>query len=171
MIKKYRLYNFDKFEERPIVSRISYWRNMGYSDQEMVDFVAQHFDQEELLLNQKLSVVFQQFLAELELLKKKEQFINFDDMLYNLKLILENDRAARAFLQEKYRYIFIDEFQDINPLQKQIVALICPPDKIAEEKNSGKLIIVGDDDQSIYYFGVRNRAISKRLNKNISKRP
>jgi hypothetical protein len=36
-------------------------------------------------------------------------------------------------------------------LQKQIVALICPPDKIAEEKNSGKLIIVGDDDQSIYY--------------------
>ena len=152
LIKKYRLYNFDKFEERPIVSRISYWRNMGYSDQEMVDFVAQHFDQEELLLNQKLSVVFQQFLAELELLKKKEQFINFDDMLYNLKLILENDRAARAFLQEKYRYIFIDEFQDINPLQKQIVALICPSDKIAEEKNSGKLIIVGDDDQSIYYF-------------------
>ena len=152
LIKKYRLYNFDKFEERPIVSRISYWRNMGYSDQEMVDFVAKHFDQEELLLNQKLSVVFQQFLAELELLKKKEQFINFDDMLYNLKLILENDRAARAFLQEKYRYIFIDEFQDINPLQKQIVALICPPDKIAEEKNSGKLIIVGDDDQSIYYF-------------------
>lgn len=152
LIKKYRLYNFDKFEERPIVSRISYWRNMGYSDQEMVDFVAQHFDQEELLLNQKLSVVFQQFLAELELLKKKEQFINFDDMLYNLKLILENDEVARNSLQEKYRYIFIDEFQDINPLQKQIVALICPPDKSGEEKNSGKLIIVGDDDQSIYYF-------------------
>lgn len=152
LIKKYRLYNFDKFEERPIVSRISYWRNMGYSDQEMVDFVAQHFDQEELLLNQKLSVVFQQFLAELELLKKKEQFINFDDMLYNLKLILENDEAARNSLQEKYRYIFIDEFQDINPLQKQIVALICPPDKTAKEKNSRKLIIVGDDDQSIYYF-------------------
>ncbi|MGM0111921.1 ATP-dependent helicase [Enterococcus sp. DIV0187] len=152
LIKKYRLYNFDKFEERPIVTRISYWRNMGYSDQEMVDFVAQHFDQEELLLNQRLSVVFQQFLAELELLKKKEQFINFDDMLYNLKLILENDEAARNSLQEKYRYIFIDEFQDINPLQKQIVALICPPDKTAEEKNSRKLIIVGDDDQSIYYF-------------------
>ena len=152
LIKKYRLYNFDKFEERPIVSRLSYWRNIGYSDQEMVDFVAQHFDQEELLLNQKLSVVFQQFLAELELLKKKEQFINFDDMLYNLKLILENDEAARSSLQGKYRYIFIDEFQDINPLQKQIVALICPPDKIAEEKISGKLIIVGDDDQSIYYF-------------------
>ena len=47
LIKKYRLYNFDKFEERPIVSRLSYWRNIGYSDQEMVDFVAQHFDQED----------------------------------------------------------------------------------------------------------------------------
>lgn len=147
LIKKYRLYNFDKFEERTIASRISYWRNMGYSDQAMVEFVAKYFDEQELILNKKLSVVFEQFLAELALLKKTQQFINFDDMLYNLKLILENDPAARQSLQEKYRYIFIDEFQDINPLQKQIVALICPPDS-----ESGKLIIVGDDDQSIYYF-------------------
>lgn len=152
LIKKYRLYNFDKFEERTIASRISYWRNLGYSDQEMVEFVAKHFDQEELLLNKKLSVVFQQFLAELELLKKTQQFITFDDMLFNLKRILENDPLARQTLQEKYRYIFIDEFQDINPLQKQIVALICPPDKAAVQKTLGKLIIVGDDDQSIYYF-------------------
>ncbi|MBO0454712.1 MULTISPECIES: ATP-dependent helicase [Enterococcus] len=152
LIKKYRLYNFDKFEDRTIASRISYWRNMGYSDQEMVNFIAKYFDKEEILPNQQLSKVFQQFLAELEKLKRVQQFINFDDMLFNLKQILEKDESARHFLQEKYRYIFIDEFQDINPLQKQIVALICPPDKQSEQINSGKLIIVGDDDQSIYYF-------------------
>lgn len=152
LIKKYRLYNFDKLEDRTIASRISYWRNMGYSDQEMVGFVAKYFDGQELLLNQKLSEVFQQFLAELALTKKTQHFITFDDMLFNLKLILENDRTARQTLQEKYRYIFIDEFQDINPLQKQIVALICPPDKEVIQKDSSKLIIVGDDDQSIYYF-------------------
>lgn len=152
LIKKYHLYNFDKFEERTIASRISYWRNMGYSDQEMVKFVAKYFDAQELIPNQKLSEVFQQFLAELALLKRSQQFINFDDMLFNLKLILENDSEVRASLQEKYRYIFIDEFQDINPLQKQIIALICPPDKQTPQKNTSKLIIVGDDDQSIYYF-------------------
>ncbi|MDT2828598.1 MAG: ATP-dependent helicase [Enterococcus viikkiensis] len=152
LIKKYRLYNFDKYEDRSLLSRISYWRNMGYSDQAMVGFVAAYFDGKDLLPNQTLSHVFQQFLKELAVLKKSHQFINFDDMLYNLKLILENDRTARASLQQKYRYIFIDEFQDINPLQKQIVALICPPDKQSQSPSSGKLIIVGDDDQSIYYF-------------------
>lgn len=152
LVKKYRLYNFDKFEERTIASRISYWRNLGYSDQEMVRFVAKYFDEKELLPNQKLSVVFQQFLAELGQTKKVQQFITFDDMLFNLKLILENDAVARQTLQAKYKYIFIDEFQDINPLQKQIVALISPPDQENPQKTSCKLIIVGDDDQSIYYF-------------------
>lgn len=152
LIKKYRLYNFDKFEERTIASRISYWRNMGYSDSEMVGFVAKYFDPEDLLLNQSLSVVFEAFLEELARIKKAQHFMTFDDMLYNLKLILENDAGARQRLQEKYQYIFIDEFQDINPLQKQIVALICPPDKHTPQAQSGKLIIVGDDDQSIYYF-------------------
>lgn len=152
LIKKYRLYNFDKYEDRSLLSRISYWRNMGYSDQAMIGFVATYFDGKDLLPNQTLSQVFQQFLAELAVIKKSQQFITFDDMLYNLKLILENDLTARASLQQKYRYIFIDEFQDINPLQKQIVALICPPDKQSQNLSSGKLIIVGDDDQSIYYF-------------------
>ncbi|MFQ7234584.1 MAG: UvrD-helicase domain-containing protein, partial [Enterococcus hulanensis] len=152
LIKKYRLYNFDKLDERTLASRISYWRNMGYSDEEMVELVAKHFDAQEILLNKKLSTVFQQFLTELATIKKAQQFINFDDMLFNLKLMLENDMSARKALQEKYRYIFIDEFQDINPLQKQIVALICPPDKQTPQKSAGKLIIVGDDDQSIYYF-------------------
>lgn len=100
LIKKYRLYNFDKFEERTIASRISYWRNMGYSDQAMVEFVAKYFDAKELIPNQKLSDIFQQFLAELAMLKKAQRFITFDDMLFNLKLILENDATARQSLQK-----------------------------------------------------------------------
>lgn len=152
LIKKYQLYNFDKFDERTIASRISYWRNMGYSDQEMVDCVARYFDAKGIIPKQKLSVVFQHFLTELAMLKKNQHFMTFDDMLFNLKLILENNPTAKQRLQEKYRYIFIDEFQDINPLQKQIVALICPPDKQRKPKSATKLIIVGDDDQSIYYF-------------------
>ncbi|MDU6523419.1 MAG: UvrD-helicase domain-containing protein, partial [Enterococcus sp.] len=100
LIKKYRLYNFDKYEDRSLLSRISYWRNMGYSDQAMIGFVATYFDGKDLLPNQTLSQVFQQFLAELAVIKKSQQFITFDDMLYNLKLILENDPAARASLQQ-----------------------------------------------------------------------
>ncbi|WP_159722530.1 ATP-dependent helicase [Enterococcus sp. CSURQ0835] len=152
LIKKYRLYNFDKFEDRTIVTRLSYWRNLGYSDQQIIAQIKQYFDSEQLLPHQTLSTVFADFLADLQTEKQRQHFITFDDMLFNLKMILENNPQALADLQHKYQYLFIDEFQDINPLQQQIVQLICPPDKHDSAKSNCKLIIVGDDDQSIYYF-------------------
>lgn len=50
-------------------------------------------------------------------------------------------------IRRKFDYLFIDEFQDTNPLQMKIIELICPPNL-----DGTKLIIVGDDDQSIYAF-------------------
>ncbi|HAC1078283.1 TPA_asm: AAA family ATPase, partial [Listeria monocytogenes] len=152
LIKQYHLYNFDKYEEKPINERLSYWRNMGYNDEEIVAFIARYFDDKEILKDQLLSEVFSEMLKELERIKRREKVINFDDMLINLKCVLENDSNALSLIQTRYQYIFIDEFQDINPLQKQIIELICPPDYEKSVINSTKLIIVGDDDQSIYFF-------------------
>ncbi|HAC3698858.1 TPA_asm: ATP-dependent helicase, partial [Listeria monocytogenes] len=152
LIKQYNLYNFDKYEEKSINERLSYWRNMGYNDEEIVAFIARHFDDKEILKDQLLSEVFLEMLKELERIKRREKVINFDDMLINLKCVLENDSNALSLIQTRYQYIFIDEFQDINPLQKQIIELICPPDYEKSVINSAKLIIVGDDDQSIYFF-------------------
>ena len=49
-----------------------------------------------------------------------------------------------ALWQNKYKYILIDEFQDINRLQYEIIKMLAAP--------QNNLFIVGDDDQSIYRF-------------------
>lgn len=152
LIKQFSLYNFDKYEDKNIKDRISYWKNMGYADCDMISFIERHFDDKEILKERQLSVVFSEMLSELEKIKRETRVINFDDMLFNLKCVLENDSNALQMIQSKYKYIFIDEFQDINPLQKQVIELICPPDFKGSVANSTKLIIVGDDDQSIYFF-------------------
>jgi len=70
--------------------------------------------------------------------------IDFDDMLvYCYELLKERPDILQAW-QRKYRYILIDEFQDINQLQYDIVRLLAAPED--------NLFIVGDDDQSIYRF-------------------
>ncbi len=75
---------------------------------------------------------------------KQNRYIDFDDMLvYTKELFLERPDILSAW-QEKFRYILIDEFQDINQLQYDIVQLLAAPRR--------NLFIVGDDDQSIYGF-------------------
>ena len=70
--------------------------------------------------------------------------LDFDDMgLLCLRMFEENPGTLREW-QERYKYIMVDEFQDINPMQYQIVK------NIAGER--ANLFIVGDDDQSIYGF-------------------
>lgn len=70
--------------------------------------------------------------------------LDFDDMLvYCYELLKERQDILNA-LQKRYRYILVDEFQDINKIQYEITKLLA-----ASENN---LFIVGDDDQSIYGF-------------------
>ena len=70
--------------------------------------------------------------------------IDFDDMhVFTWELFKERPDVLRAW-QRKFRYILIDEFQDINRLQYEIIRLLAAPEN--------NLFIVGDDDQSIYRF-------------------
>ncbi len=70
--------------------------------------------------------------------------IDFDDMMVRCLALLTDNRSVLEFWQKRFRYILIDEYQDINPVQSRIIDLI-----LGEEKN---LFAVGDDDQSIYGF-------------------
>lgn len=70
--------------------------------------------------------------------------IDFDDMMVMCReLFLERPDILAAW-QRRYRYILIDEFQDINRLQYEIIRMMAKPED--------NLFIVGDDDQSIYRF-------------------
>lgn len=146
LISKYNLYRFDKFNDKTIFDRISFWVNMGYSGEEMVKNIEKHFNNIEQNPAHPLSYRFELMYQELYQNRQEKEIVVYDDFLINLYDVLQKYQAARDFVQSRYDYIFIDEFQDINPLQVETVKLICPPDC------GTRLIIVGDDDQSIYAF-------------------
>lgn len=76
--------------------------------------------------------------------KRRYQMMDYDDLLLNLLLLLKENQKVRNTLQEKYKYVMIDEYQDTNKLQAEIVKLI-------GERRSN-VLAVGDDSQSIYSF-------------------
>ena len=75
---------------------------------------------------------------------KRKRLVDFDDMLtYTYELFRERKDILSAW-QRKYKYILIDEFQDINRIQYEIIQMLALPEN--------NLFIVGEDDQSIYRF-------------------
>ena len=88
--------------------------------------------------------VFKEIYRAYEEKLHENRWIDFDDILvYTYELLKEREDIRKAW-QQKFPYILIDEFQDINKIQYEIVKMLA-----GETKN---LFIVGDDDQSIYKF-------------------
>ena len=70
--------------------------------------------------------------------------IDFDDMISRCHDLLSENRSILENWQKRFRFILIDEYQDINRMQYRVVKLLCG--------SSNNLFVVGDDDQSIYGF-------------------
>ena len=88
--------------------------------------------------------IFRKIFASYEERKRNARLIDFDDMLsYTWELLTKRQDILEAW-QKKFRYILVDEFQDINRLQYDILRLLAQPEN--------NLFIVGDDYQSIYRF-------------------
>lgn len=77
-------------------------------------------------------------------LKNKLRKFDYDDMLVECYYLLKNNKNILENIRNKYKYILVDEFQDINRIQYETVKMIAKP------KNN--IFAVGDDDQSIYSF-------------------
>ncbi len=74
----------------------------------------------------------------------KSNLLDFDDIIMQTVRLLEENEAVRNNLQNRFSYISIDEYQDTNPAQFRLVTLLAGLHK--------NLMVVGDDDQSIYKF-------------------
>lgn len=74
----------------------------------------------------------------------QQGLLDFDDMLVMCYELFRQRKDILQAWQQKYRYILVDEFQDINRVQYEIVRMLAAPED--------NLFIVGDDDQSIYRF-------------------
>lgn len=88
--------------------------------------------------------VFRGFYRKYEEVHRREGLLDFDDMMTMTYELLTQRADILAAWQRHYRYILVDEFQDINLLQYAILRLLADPER--------NLFIVGDDDQSIYRF-------------------
>jgi ATP-dependent helicase/nuclease subunit A len=91
--------------------------------------------------------------------RKKLGVANFQDLLVWARDLLRDSDEVRARVQSRWRRIFIDEFQDTDPLQAEIGFCLCadpaqppPADWRDSVLEPGKLCLVGDPKQSIYRF-------------------
>jgi ATP-dependent helicase/nuclease subunit A len=90
-------------------------------------------------------------------LKRRAGVLDFLDLLLVARGLVRDDAAVRAELQRRFSHVFVDEFQDTDPLQAEILMLLCAdsPDEsdwTRARPVAGKLFIVGDPKQSIYRF-------------------
>ena len=76
--------------------------------------------------------------------KKKYRKIYFEDMLIQCRDLFMKRPDILKKWQEKFQYILVDEFQDVNPAQYDVVRMLAAP--------QDNLFVVGDDDQSVYGF-------------------
>jgi len=98
-------------------------------------------DEAEVFEKQKHEELARLFKIYLKLCRA-QQVIDYDDQIYLTIQLLENRPNILKQLQDRYRYILVDEFQDTNPMQSRLVDLLTG--------NNQNLMVVGDDDQSIY---------------------
>ncbi len=81
-------------------------------------------------------------------------YIDFGDMISDcLKMLKSNDKILKKW-QDRYKYILVDEFQDIDKRQYDVLMFLAGP--------KGNVFCVGDDDQSIYSFRGADPKIMKR---------
>ena len=88
--------------------------------------------------------VFRQIYQGYRKTCQEKRKLDFDDMLLYCYELFDKRKDILAAWQNKFQYILVDEFQDINQLQYDIVRMLAEP--------QNNLFIVGDDDQSIYHF-------------------
>lgn len=128
---------------------ISRLKDENISDKEFAKFVAlqakKEDDQESQRINE-LSLIYTAYQKEC----LERGMIDYGDQILQVIRLLEQFPKILHFLQEKYQYILVDEYQDTNYSQSYLLKLL--------SKKHQNIMVVGDDDQSIYRF--RGAAIS-----------
>lgn len=114
-----------------LLSEVSTVKNNGITPQEIKSTTVSQAEFE---------YIFQVYKQEMN----RNKLIDFDDMVLLCRDLFISRPETLKIWQERFQYILVDEFQDICPLQYEVVRLLAKP--------QDNLFIVGDDDQSIYGF-------------------
>jgi ATP-dependent helicase/nuclease subunit A len=96
-------------------------------------------------------------VEDYERLKGRAGCLDFVDLLLRARDLVRDDPSVRRGLQVRWTHLFVDEFQDTDPLQAELLLLLAADDPDQDEWRHvrpvpGKLFLVGDPKQSIYRF-------------------
>jgi DNA helicase-2/ATP-dependent DNA helicase PcrA len=88
----------------------------------------------------RVAEIYQRYQSELV----RANALDFGDLLLLTVRLFQNHPGVLDYYQRRWRYVLVDEYQDTNPVQYQLLKLLCAA--------HGNLCVVGDEDQSIYGF-------------------
>ena len=123
-----------RFKEKTFLSVISAAKD------EMIGYEEFALNAGEDFVLKKQAQVYREYQNAL----KKNNALDFDDLIFYTVELLKLDAQVLEYYQERFRYIMVDEYQDTNTAQFQLIHLLA--------KKYKNLCVVGDDDQSIYKF-------------------
>ena len=96
--------------------------------------------------------------------KRRLGKLDFVDLLCLTRDLLRDQVDVREYLQRRFTHLFVDEFQDTDPLQVEILMYL------AEDDRGGKLFLVGDPKQSIYKFRRADLTLYRQVREGLEKR-
>ena len=134
------------FPAKYVLSVISREKDNMVSPEEMLERVEYGTDYQKIHIA-KAYVKYQNRLRE-------NNALDFDDIIFQTVLLLQNHEEVRTYYQRKFRYVLVDEYQDTNHMQYLLTSLLAG--------GYENICVVGDDDQSIYRF--RGATIENILN-------
>ncbi|HET9626427.1 MAG TPA: UvrD-helicase domain-containing protein [Kofleriaceae bacterium] len=120
-----------RFDVKALLSRISLAKNAFIAPEAYQGNPADDYDQQTREVYPRYQEMMRSCAA-----------FDFDDLIVEPVRLFERDREAARRWAEKFRFVMVDEFQDTNPAQLRLVRHL-----VADHQN---LVVVGDDDQSIY---------------------
>ncbi|MEM9552696.1 MAG: UvrD-helicase domain-containing protein [Acidobacteriota bacterium] len=123
----------------------------------LLDDLAAFADAADADLAALLHAELQGVLDGYERAKRAAGRLDYLDLLVRARDLLRHRVDVRAFLQQRFDLLFVDEFQDTDPLQAEILLLLAADDPAQDDWRAvrpapGKLFLVGDPKQSIYRF-------------------
>lgn len=122
-----------KFKPSGFLSVISGWKNKLITPGRAVETARYAIEKDQ-------AEAYRRYQSKLE----QNRALDFDDILVKSVQMLREDKGLREAFQERLRYLSVDEYQDVNPVQYELIRLLAPP--------WNNVCAVGDDDQSIYAF-------------------
>lgn len=148
-----------------VLLQMDYPGKMDIESMEMIlsqiSFIKNKYDMSYICEIEKNIPQFKSIYRQYEQLIRQEHKLDFDDMLVLCYELLQKRQEILEEYAGVFEHILIDEYQDINPVQYEIIKWLIKP--------HGNLFAVGDDDQSVYGFRGSDPSIMLRFQKDFVK--